>query len=76
MKLFTVKSNNDVIQTEGRLAKAARLERRALRKAAVLHDFHVGRRDTGDPRVFGHRIWGVTSKGPCLRMVKPVKSLS
>ena len=58
--------DNDVVQTEGRVARGR--ERRGLREVAVFRAFDVGRCDVGNPRVFGRKIWGATSKGSCLQM--------
>jgi len=60
MILRTAKSflNDDVVQTEGRLARGR--ERRVLSGAAVFRAFDVGRCDVGDQQDFGREDWGAT----------------
>ena len=53
-------------QTETRFARHR--ERRVPRRAAGFSCFDVGRGWFGDPRVFGRKDWGATSRGTWLRM--------
>jgi len=58
MDLYTEKSfpNNDVVQTEGKLARGR--ERRVPCGTAVFRAFDAGRCDVGDPRVVAREDWG------------------